>query len=411
VEAARSRAGLKGPTVVLAIVLATALVTVRITPVADSDFHVEAWRAYQPLMRGEFGDFWRAVPGYAGFVILVGAPLALLGDWIGVGESGIFIATAVPGAAALALLGARLAAMSRAAGSPGWWLVLGLACAGPIGWWALHYGHPEDLLAAGAAVSAVWCAAAGRSGAAAALMVVAVLSKQWAVLAALPAAAVAPRGRWVILAGAVAAAGATTLTQVYGHPTGGGHVLSTGLKFHTRQLWFPLGTEQTIPQPGILPGERLAPEWLPNLMHPLIIAISIPLTALWVWRRRHGGVPIDDVFLLLALLFLLRCVLDPWNVPYYHLPLVLSLLIWEVHEGRAWPTASFLVTGAVVLNFFAWETWQGYVPYLLYMAWTIPLVALLFVRLYGRRTRGARPPAKHALTPIESPRHATGSQT
>ena len=41
---------------------------------------------------------------------------------------------------------------------------------------------------------------------------------------------------------------------------------------------------------------------------------------------RFGG---EQLLLLLALLLLLRCVLDPWNVVYYELPFLLALLCWE----------------------------------------------------------------------------------
>ena len=41
---------------------------------------------------------------------------------------------------------------------------------------------------------------------------------------------------------------------------------------------------------------------------------------------RLGG---EQILLLLALLFLLRCVLDPWNIVYYELPFLLALLAWE----------------------------------------------------------------------------------
>jgi hypothetical protein len=412
----RVRAHLAG-VLLPALVLAGLLVAVRITPIRDSDFHVEGWRAYAPLLAGDLRAFWSAVPGYAGFAVLVGAPSALLADALSLGESGAFVLTALPGAGLLAFIAAMLGARSRAGGARGWWLVVALGTGGPIAWWALHYGHPEDLLAAAAAVLAVWAAIEGRPTAACCLIALAILAKQWAVLAVLPAAAVAPRGsvRIVVIGGAVAIF--VTAAALLLHPTAGAALLETGAKFHTRQLWWPLGDPNPGGVPGILDGERLGPSWLASLAHPLIAALGLPLTALWLWRRPAAVRDREDVWILLALLFLLRCVLDPWNVPYYHLPLILALLAWEVRQGRRWPLATVLVTGMVTLTFFGWEFSQGIGPYLLYMAWALTLGGVLTWRLYGRgshvgmryerlrsvrertlsgRSESGRTPAKHA---------------
>ena len=42
-------------------------------------------------------------------------------------------------------------------------------------------------------------------------------------------------------------------------------------------------------------------------------------------RASHG----EQLLVLLALLLLARCVLDPWNNVYYELPFLLALLAWE----------------------------------------------------------------------------------
>ena len=47
--------------------------------------------------------------------------------------------------------------------------------------------------------------------------------------------------------------------------------------------------------------------------------MALPLSLL-AWRRR------SDPLLLLALLFVLRCVLDPWNTAYYALPAIIALV-------------------------------------------------------------------------------------
>jgi hypothetical protein len=71
-----------------------------------------------------------------------------------------------------------------------------------------------------------------------------------------------------------------------------------------------------------------SPSWLIGLSHPLIVAVTVPLGLLVLWRRGKGSR--DAALPLLALFFLLRCTLGPMDNSYYHLPLLLTLLAWEV---------------------------------------------------------------------------------
>jgi len=136
-------------------------------------------------------------------------------------------------------------------------------------------------------------------------------------------------------------------------------------------------------------GTTMAPAWLMPIPHPLIVALALPLSVLW-WVRAGGGARRhDDAFALLALLFLERCALDPWNLVYYHLPLVLALLAWEVHRGRGLPVLTLGVTAAAWLSFVTYSVRAGDGPFLLYFAWVLPLAALLVRTLY------LRPAARH----------------
>ena len=75
---------------------------------------------------------------------------------------------------------------------------------------------------------------------------------------------------------------------------------------------------------------RAVARWIPPASHSLIILVAIPF-GLALWRRRSGGA---TPLALLALLFLVRCVFDPVDLDYFHLPFVLALLAWEVKAGR-----------------------------------------------------------------------------
>ena len=80
----------------------------------------------------------------------------------------------------------------------------------PITLDAVHMGHPEEVLGGALSVLAVVCAARGRSMLAAVVLGLAIGTKQWALLALLPALFVAPAGARLRM-GAVAAAIGITL--------------------------------------------------------------------------------------------------------------------------------------------------------------------------------------------------------
>jgi hypothetical protein len=124
---------------------------------------VEAFPAYEALMHGEIGAFFDRLPGYSGFVTVVGGPAALLTASLGGTETMVFRLTAIPGLLGLAALGVTLAGPVRAAGNRRWPLFLLVGGGGAVALTTLRYGHPEDLLATAAAVGAVLAARRGAS--------------------------------------------------------------------------------------------------------------------------------------------------------------------------------------------------------------------------------------------------------
>jgi hypothetical protein len=129
-------------------------------------------------------------------------------------------------------------------------------------------------------------------------------------------------------------------------------------------------------------GVRTSPDWLRPITHPLIVAIALPLSLAW---RRRPNRNLDDALALLALLFLLRCVLDPWNLGYYHLPLVTALIAWEVRGGRDWPLLGLAVSAATWMTFVTNHGRTTDTPFFMYLAWALPLAAYLAHRLYLQR--------------------------
>jgi hypothetical protein len=81
---------------------------------------------------------------------------------------------------------------------------------------------------------------------------------------------------------------------------------------------------------------------------------------------------------MLSLLFLLRCVLDPMTVGYYHVPLLLALLALD-----ALPLA--LVSNAVLWFLVARMQWglePGKVA-AIYLTWALPTTGYLALKLYA----------------------------
>lgn len=304
-------------------------------PLGFGDFRAEAWPAYAALQGGDVGGLLARSPAYSGFLVLA-SPLAVLIGALGGGPAATFRATALPGLIALA-------ALALALGRRGGWAAALAVVASPVAYEVVRWGHAEDLLAASAAVLAVLAARDGRGLASGALLALAIVSKQWAVLALGPALLAARERRLAILIPAAAALAAVAALAL-AHPERHAALTDASGAFTATQLWWPVG----------------AHGWLDALAHPLIVALALPLSVL-AWRA--GTEPLR----LLALLFLLRCLLDPWNVSYYHLPLVLALGAYEVRARRGFPWAAAAVGVLAVLT-------TGFGAY---MAWALPLLAWL----------------------------------
>jgi hypothetical protein len=372
---------------------------------AWSDYDYEVSGAFQALMRGDVTSFLAQVPAYGGSLVLR-APFAGAVAALGGGELAVFRAVSIPCLLAVAALAVvlvrRMGARGRSGGVRA--LVLGLCVANPVTLRALDMGHPEELLGAALAIGAVLAAADRRTVPAAVLLGLAVATKAWAVLAIGPVLLALPARRMVALAiaGMVTAAVLAPIALVGSHQTLVVGASVTGAISHPWQLFWMLGEPGHVVlgsdgMPKL--GYRVPPQWLSPLTHPLIAVLVVPLSLLWA--RVRGGAPRiggEQVLLLLALLLLLRCVLDPWNVVYYELPFLLALLAWEALCRPERPPVLALAATVVVWMTFEQARTQ---PQLLspdmrnvvFLAWTLPLVAWLAREAFAP---GARLRARHA---------------
>jgi hypothetical protein len=142
-------------------------------------------------------------------------------------------------------------------------------------------------------------------------------------------------------------------------------------------LWWPLG-EQLHPDIGWAE----LPAGLVQMTHPLIAVLPIPLALLY-WRRGRAVRP-EDVLALLALLFLLRCVLDPYDNGYYHLPFLFSLAAYEGLCRQRFPLLSVLASAVLWINIdLVWSDGHFDLSNAIYLASMLPLVGYLALVAFG----------------------------
>ena len=230
----------------------------------------------------------------------------------------------------------------------------------------------------------------------AALLGLAIINKPWGVLAVVPALLAAPGGRIRLLGVAGLIAGTWTAATYVGSPTNFRHSVltsSSAVVAHPQDLWWPLarlhvaaGTTPWYSPPALIGAHA----------RTLAVLAAVPL-AVPIARRRERGA--NDALALLALLFLLRCVLDPSNHVYYQVPFVLAFAAWEARVRGA-PLLSLASLGGF---WFVFHTVSGTgsltAQFLAYMALVLPLVVYLSAVVVGGRMGIVQPSDRHRLGP------------
>ncbi len=363
---------------------------------AWSDYETESRPAFEALVHGHLTAFLQLAPAYGGSLV-ERAPFALIpGLWSG-GALAVYRAVAVPCLLAAALLGIHLVARMRSEGRPLFARALALAVCvvNPLTLRALELGHPEELLGACLCVAAVLLAASERPLWAALALGLAVANKEWALLAAGPVLLALPPRRRPALIGCSLAVAALVLAPLLLVGSGGfssalrASATPPGVLFHPWQVFWFLGHHAPA-SPGagaaLAHGYRLGPSWTSTIAHPLILAAGLVLPlALWLRERRPQRIGLRAALLLLALLMLLRCLLDTWDIAYYPLPFVLALLAWEARGAIARPPV--LSAAATVLAYLSFIWLPNHVSADLqaafFLAWSLPLAIALAARLFA----------------------------
>jgi hypothetical protein len=365
---------------------------------AWNDYDNEARPAFDALVHGHVAQFLRLAPAYGGSLV-ERAPFALLAQlWHG-GELAVYRSVALPCLLASVVLGVWLVARMRGERRPVLHraIVLAVCVANPITLRALEVGHPEELLGACLCVGAVLLAAEDRALLAGVLLGLAVANKQWALLAAGPVLLALPARRRVpcvatacLVAGAILAplmlVGSGGFATAARASAGGASTI-----FQPWQVWWFFGHHGALVHGAFgvpKPDYRVGPAWATTVSHPLVVLAGLAVSAaLWLRRRAGGPVGARQALLALALVLLLRCVLDTWDTEYYLLPSVLALLAWETTATVSRPPVLALSSSVLAWLSFQWA--PGHLApdgqAALFLAWSLALSGLLAWRLFGAR--------------------------
>jgi hypothetical protein len=156
-------------------------------------------------------------------------------------------------------------------------------------------------------------------------------------------------------------------------------------------IWFPFADEQTarVRSEGAVEVSQVwkLPEAVDDISHPVVLGLSLLLTAAW-WRRgrRETGV------WLLALLLLVRVLGDPHAHPYHHAPFVLTLGVAEALTLRRFPWATVGASAllAISLRMFDAADWDA--TNAVYLAWAVPAAVVLGLASLRRPAHGGDSP-------------------
>lgn len=320
------------------------------------DWRGDTWPAVHQLAQGDITGYLSAKAMMGPFATLVQAPFVAIS-----GASGLeaYRWAAVPCLMAAGLLGIELSKVAQRRGQGAFARVVlpALCLLNPLTFQALASGHPEEILTAALAVWAVLAAVENRPWRTALLLGLAIASKQWAVMAVLPALMALPARRLRVAFGAAAVVFALLLPTLVVAPSTffdvQRHAASAGQVVGPWSLWYPFASVQT--ETYAVGGEHLAaqvhhaPPLAGALSHPLIVLLWLLVPAALVLKRRTFRLQGDEAMALLALLALLRCVLDPVDNLYYQAPILLAVVGWDALSSRGSPYRSLVAAGAALL--------------------------------------------------------------
>ena len=361
------------------------------TPCRGCDY---AGPPIEALAGGHVGRFFATQPFMGPLTLVLRAPAVAVARSFGAGE----LAQYRIGSLVCLLLSAGLiwflVAKARPRGRQ--WafvaLLLVLLLSGPVTAKALAFGHPEELVGAVLCVVAVVLAGRGQAVGAGIFLGLAVATKQWALLAVLPVLIACPARRVRLLAVASGVAAVFILPMLIGDPglflaqnrQAGMPATGSGIFGVTAtNIWFPYARLAgiAINPTGAHPIYRLPPA-IDAVAHPAVLVLGLGLPLVYWWRGR--GRSSTDLVLLLALIFLIRCMLDQVCLSYHHLPFLVAIAAYEALGRRRFPVIALYVSAGI------WALAHWFAPphpatglNEAYLAWSFPLAAYLAYRTFA----------------------------
>jgi len=289
----------------------------------------------------------------------------------------------------------------------------------PLALRVLHWGHPEDYLSAAALTAAAIAAVRDRPKLAGLLFGLALGSKQWSLLAA-PLLLVAVRPH--VRAFSVIALGVAVALYL---PLAIGD--SSRFVEITKDSADPQHAYRIIepaPPDGLENATPLNVWWLvarPRLGHdaygrpfrsrgvvPSVAAVGHGVTVLFavllavLLARRRERDP-ADLLGVLALVFLLRSIFDPFAYDYHLFAFFVLLVTWEALRSTGPPviTLAAAIGIAVMLLPAPYSapdvTRRATYEMVTFFAWALPLVYVLFKRSYATSVRNSGRPSESAV--------------
>jgi hypothetical protein len=128
-----------------------------------------------------------------------------------------------------------------------------------------------------------------------------------------------------------------------------------------------------------LPWHGDLPAAVDQAVRPALAGLSVLLALV---ARRRGRLALEPLLALLALVFLLRCVLDPGDNAYYHVPFLAALASWELLDRRRPPVLAFAGGLLLTARFLGELGTDNDLRSAVYLAWSLPLAGHLALALW-----------------------------
>lgn len=323
------------------------------------DYLFDAGPPIDALIHGRIHEFLAARPLMGPLSLIVRAPFAAFADPFHHANlqalyNDQFRLGSFPCLVAAGLLGVALARMMerRGASRLAQAAVIFFSVVNPVSSRAVYFEHPEEVLGAALLTGAAVAGIQRRPWLAAILLALSLANKQWAVIGA-PAVILIvvlanERERLRKPAIALVGVGLALLVPLLIVDAGSLWDLTRQLADIRHSPVWPASIWYRFAPPlsGAELGQwahnlRHMPDWLGLVIRPAIIALGVALPLLFA--KRVAADVAGRGLALLALVMLLRCLLDPADNAYYHVPFLLALIAADAVRGRYWASAVALI--------------------------------------------------------------------